>query len=211
MPGPINLLYEDAPEGVKRNPYKVPNPKDLQQLARKVAQGEKLRGAVDIVFCSDEKVRALNKAYRKLDKVTDVLSFEWHEEDFAGEIFIATAQTERQAPRFNNNYPNELRRVVVHGMLHLCGYDHLKTGERNIMRAREDFYLGTVAAGETSGRKKTSSGRTAAKKPVAKATAPRVGKTRKTASATPGKSSPKTTSTPRQARIVAAVRPPKSA
>jgi probable rRNA maturation factor len=142
MPGPIALLYEDAPPGVKVNPYKVPNSKDLAQLARQVAKGEKLQGAVDIVFCSDEKVRELNKAYRKLDKVTDVLSFEWHEDDFAGEIFIATAQTQRQAPRFNNNYSNELRRVVVHGMLHLCGYDHLKAGERHIMRAKEDFYLG---------------------------------------------------------------------
>jgi probable rRNA maturation factor len=141
---PISLLYEDAPDGVKVNPYKVPNSKDLQQLARKVAHGEKLKGAVDIVFCSDEKVRQLNKAYRKLDKVTDVLSFEWHEDDFAGEVFIATAQTQRQAPRFNNNYPNELRRVVVHGMLHLCGYDHLKPGERHIMRAKEDFYLGVA-------------------------------------------------------------------
>ncbi len=139
----ITLHYEDAPEGAKKNPYKVPNPKDLLEVARRVAQGEKLKGGVDIVFCSDEKVRELNKAYRKLDKVTDVLSFEWHEEDFAGEIFIATAQTERQAPRFKNNYSNELRRVVVHGMLHLCGYDHLKTGERTVMRAKEDFYLKT--------------------------------------------------------------------
>lgn len=144
MPGPISLLYEDAPAGMKKNPYKVPNPGDLAGLARRVAKGEGLEGAVDIVFCSDEKVRALNKAYRKLDKVTDVLSFEWHEEDFAGEIFIATAQTERQAPRFKNNYSNELRRVVVHGMLHLCGYDHLKTGERHVMRAKEDFYLAPV-------------------------------------------------------------------
>lgn len=138
---PISLHYEDAPAGVKKNPYKVPNPKELLEVARRVAKGEKLQGAVDIVFCSDEKVRELNKAYRKLDKVTDVLSFEWHEEDFAGEIFIATAQTERQAPRFKNNYSNELRRVVVHGMLHLCGYDHLKSGERTVMRAKEDFYL----------------------------------------------------------------------
>jgi probable rRNA maturation factor len=143
---PISLLYEDAPAGAKKNPYKVPNAKDLQQLARKVAQGEALQGAVDIVFCSDEKVRELNKAYRKLDKVTDVLSFEWHEDDFAGEIFIATAQTERQAPRFKNNYFNELRRVVVHGMLHLCGYDHLKTGERKVMREKEDFYLASTSA-----------------------------------------------------------------
>ncbi len=150
---PISFLYEDAPAGAKTNPYKVPDPKGLQQLARKVARGENLQGAVDVVFCSDAKVRELNKAYRKLDKVTDVLSFEWHEEDFAGEVYIATAQVERQAPRYHNDYLNELRRVVVHGMLHLCGYDHIKTGERRVMRAKEDFYLGVEApqAGASSG------------------------------------------------------------
>jgi len=148
MSAPISFLYEDAPEGAKENPYKVPDSKGLQKLARKVAQGETLQGAVDVVFCSDAKVRELNKAYRKLDKVTDVLSFEWHEEDFAGEIYIATAQVERQAPRYNNDYVNELRRVLVHGMLHLCGYDHIKPGERRVMRAKEDFYLG-VRAPET--------------------------------------------------------------
>jgi probable rRNA maturation factor len=153
---PISFLYEDAPKGVKLNPYKVPNSKDLQKLARKVAEGEKLQGGIDIVFCSDEKVRELNKAYRKLDKVTDVLSFEWHEDDFAGEIFIATAQTQRQAPRFNNNYENELRRVVVHGVLHLCGYDHMKTGERNIMRAKEDFYLGVEVGAAGKGAQASS-------------------------------------------------------
>lgn len=144
-------MYEDAPAGVKVNPYKVPNARELQQLARKVAHGEKLQGAVDVVFCSDAKVRDLNKAYRKLDKVTDVLSFEWHEEDFAGEIYIATAQVERQAPRYHNDYVNELCCVLVYGMLHLCGYDHIKTGERLVMRAKEDFYLGVAPeAGEAS-------------------------------------------------------------
>jgi probable rRNA maturation factor len=134
--GPIALLYEDGFKGAK-----VPRPLELSRLARRVAQGEKLPGRVEIVFCSDEKVRALNKAYRKLDKVTDVLSFGWDEEDFAGEIFIAVDQVKYQAPRFNNNYFNELRRVVVHGMLHLCGYDHMKTGERRVMREKEDLYL----------------------------------------------------------------------
>jgi probable rRNA maturation factor len=170
---PISLLYEDAPPGVKVNPYKVPNSKDLQKLARKVAESEKLQGGIDIVFCSDEKVRELNKAYRKLDKVTDVLSFEWHEDDFAGEIFIATAQTKRQAPRFNNNYENELRRVVVHGVLHLCGYDHMKTGERNIMRAKEDFYLGVGVGATVKGTKAASK---TAKLPVAAGKASRAKK-----------------------------------
>jgi probable rRNA maturation factor len=104
---------------------------------------------VEIAFCADETVRALNKRHRKLDKVTDVLSFAWDpeegEEDFAGEIYIANTQAKRQAPRFNNNYFNELRRLVVHGMLHLCGHDHMKAGERARMRALEDRYLAAAA------------------------------------------------------------------
>jgi probable rRNA maturation factor len=175
MPGPITLHYEDAPAGAKKNPYRVPDPRGLTALARKVATLEKLQGAVDIVFCSDEKVRELNKAYRKLDKVTDVLSFEWHEDDFAGEIFIATAQTERQAPRFKNNYPNELRRVVVHGMLHLCGYDHLKSGERTVMRAKEDLYLGLTEIPPKQPPKKAATG----KPGPAKSTSKKSVKTRK--------------------------------
>jgi probable rRNA maturation factor len=124
----------------------VPRPGDLKKLAEAVAKGEGLAGAVEIAFCADETVRALNKRHRKLDKVTDVLSFEWGEEDFAGEIYVANPQAKRQAPRFNNNYFNELRRLVVHGMLHLCGHDHMKPGERARMRALEDRYLAVPSA-----------------------------------------------------------------
>jgi probable rRNA maturation factor len=133
MAGQIALLYEEG--------FKVPRPADLSRLAKAVARGEKLKGRVDLVFCSDEKVREMNKAYRGLDKVTDVLSFEWHEDDFAGEIFIACPQTQRQAPRYNNTFYQELRRLVVHGMLHLCGHDHMKAGERKVMRELEEKYL----------------------------------------------------------------------
>ncbi|MCD6023569.1 MAG: hypothetical protein K0Q91_485 [Fibrobacteria bacterium] len=133
MAGQIALLYEDG--------QKAPRPLELSRLAKSVAKGENLKGRVEIVFCSDETVRARNKEYRGLDKVTDVLSFEWGEEDFAGEIFIASPQAKRQAPRWNNTYYNELRRLIVHGMLHLCGHDHMKAGERRTMREKEDFYL----------------------------------------------------------------------
>jgi len=197
MTGPINLLYEDAPEGTRVNPYKVPDPVGLRRLARKVAQGEGLRGGVDIVFCSDAKVRALNKAYRKLDKVTDVLSFEWHEEDFAGEVYIATAQVKRQAPRFNNNFSNELRRVVVHGVLHLCGHDHMKAGERRVMRAREDHYLGlpAVPAKATGSAKAVGSTKASVRR-----AASRGAEARKTASAAPRKSLSKSPSKSRKKR-----------
>ncbi len=120
---------------------KVPRRNDLLKLARRVVRGEKLKGQVNIVFCPDSHVRTLNRQYRGLDRVTDVLSFGWEEPDFAGEVFISNAQAKRQFKRFKNTYFEELRRLVVHGLLHICGYDHLKTRDRLIMRKKEDFYL----------------------------------------------------------------------
>jgi probable rRNA maturation factor len=156
----ISLLFEEG--------QSVPRPADLRRLAARVAKGEKLPGAVEIAFCADATVRALNKRHRKLDKVTDVLSFEWNEPDFAGEIYIAVPHAKDQAPRFNNNFFNELRRLVVHGMLHLCGHDHMKAGERARMRALEDAYLAAPRATKATPAKKPLKKRVSAKKPAPK-------------------------------------------
>jgi probable rRNA maturation factor len=96
---------------------------------------------VNLVFCENDYIRDLNRRFRKLDKVTDVLSFTYSEPDVFGEIYIATLKAKTQAPRWKNSYYNELRRLVVHGSLHLAGFDHLTVPERKVMRAREDAYL----------------------------------------------------------------------
>lgn len=103
-----------------------------------------MTGTVNVVLCSDERVRGLNYEFRKLDKVTDVLSFEWNVDGILGEIYLAEDQIRKQAPRFHNTYKAELRRMLVHGILHLCKYDHMKPAERNKMRAREEQILGTL-------------------------------------------------------------------
>ena len=120
---------------------RVPHPRTLSRLAAQVARSEKLTGDVNLVFCSDEKIRELNRKFRGLNRITDVLSFSWEEPDFAGEVYIANPQALRQASRWNNSYFNELRRLSVHGMLHLCGYDHVKPRDRAKMRHAEEKYL----------------------------------------------------------------------
>ena len=120
---------------------KIPRRDELLKLAKRVVKSEKLEGKVNVIFCPDRKVRTLNREYRGLDRVTDVLSFGWEEPDFAGEVFIANPQAKRQCKRFNNSYFNELRRLIVHGLLHICGYDHMKIKDRLIMRKKEEFYL----------------------------------------------------------------------
>jgi probable rRNA maturation factor len=115
--------------------------KSFEWLALRILEAEGQSGLVNIVLASDSEVRALNRTYRRLDKVTDVLSFEWHEKEMLGEIYIAEAQTKRQAVAYGVSYRAELKRLIIHGVLHLCGYDHLKPAERAVMRKREDFFL----------------------------------------------------------------------
>lgn len=125
----------------------VPHPKELSRLAATVLRAElggskkKGRGLVNLVFCENAYIRDLNRRFRKLDKATDVLSFIYDEEDVFGEIYIATAKARKQAPRWKNSFYDELRRLVVHGALHLAGYDHMNAKDRALMRSREDRYL----------------------------------------------------------------------
>jgi probable rRNA maturation factor len=143
-------LSKPRVELIASGPIKVPRPRALAALARKVLADEKVGGRINLVFCEDKVVRDLNRRYRKLDKVTDVLSFVYADspddpvpdpEEVYGEIFVATAQAKRQAPRWKNTFFEELRRLVVHGSLHLAGYDHIRKRDRDVMRPKEDYYL----------------------------------------------------------------------
>jgi probable rRNA maturation factor len=142
-------------------PFTLPNPVALKSLIRRVVRGEGklLKAPINLVLGDDALVRQLNREHRGLDKVTDVLSFHYGESDLLGEIYVALPQTQRQAPRWKNSFENELNRVVVHGLLHLAGYDHHAPGERAIMRAREDHYLQTPEKKPLKSAKKRTSPR----------------------------------------------------
>ncbi|GEM_PF-1003098 len=109
--------------------------------AAKTAIAKTAARTVNLVFCDNAYIRDLNKRFRKLDKATDVLSFIYDDEEVFGEIYIATLKAQKQAPRWKNSFYDELRRLVVHGSLHLAGFDHMNAKDRKAMRAREDLYL----------------------------------------------------------------------
>ncbi len=95
---------------------------------------------VNAVFCSDYKIRKLNRQYRELDKPTDVLSFPFEDDDLLGEIYISLQRADIQSRRFGLTYEEEVVRLFVHGFLHLLGYRHKLAEERTIMEAREEHY-----------------------------------------------------------------------
>jgi len=94
---------------------------------------------VSIAFISDSEMRKLNKRYRGIDKTTDVLSFSG-EEKFLGEIIISYAQIKRQAKELGNKPKDELIFILVHGLLHLLGYDDkTEKGRLEMIRLGDEF------------------------------------------------------------------------
>jgi len=91
-----------------------------------------------IAFVSDLKMRELNRKFRAKNSTTDVLSFPFEADEFdletnnLGDIVISVEQAERQARENNLTIENEIKQLILHGILHLCGYDHeTDTGEMN--------------------------------------------------------------------------------
>ena len=94
---------------------------------------------VSIAFVGDNEIRKLNKIYRKIDKATDVLSFAG-EYDFLGEIVIDYAQIKRQAKEFKKKVDEELIFILIHGLLHLIGYDDkTEKGRQEMIGLGEQF------------------------------------------------------------------------
>jgi probable rRNA maturation factor len=113
----------------KQRQYKI-NRKSVESLCSALLQvlGQPDK-AVSIVFITPREIRSLNSSYRKRDYATDVLSFSYGPVEvegvpFLGEIFIAPDVAVKQAARFRTSSERELRKLLVHAILHLMGYDH---------------------------------------------------------------------------------------
>jgi len=118
----------------------ISNLPDLRKVALRVLRAEGATGPVDIVFQEPEAQRALNLSWRGLDRTTDVLSFPYEEPDLFGELYIDPVLAAEQAVRYRHSLHREMRRLIVHGCLHLCGHDHMTTAQRKGMRALENKY-----------------------------------------------------------------------
>ncbi|MFC1483109.1 rRNA maturation RNase YbeY [Candidatus Margulisiibacteriota bacterium] len=135
----LKVYYQ--PETISKDCTKI----DFKKIAENVLQGEgKNSKRIHLIVTDDAFVRDLNKRYRKLDKTTDVLAFPFNEKQFLGEIYISAEQVKRQASHYKTTFTNEMLRVFIHGILHLCGYDHKKEKQRVVMRKKEIAYLKQV-------------------------------------------------------------------
>ena len=116
---------------------------------------------VSVVFTDDEGIWELNRDYRGVDRPTDVLSFALNEgdepevvggpdENLLGDIIISLETSNRQAEEFGHSPERELAYLTVHGMLHLCGYDHETDEEKVEMRQMEEEILAEIGIGRNA-------------------------------------------------------------
>ena len=106
------------------------------------AKYDKKIGEIAYIFCDDAKILEVNKTYLQHDYFTDIITFDYTEENkIAGDIFISLDTVKTNSEQFNTNYTEELHRTIIHGILHLCGINDKGPGEREIMEAAENKAL----------------------------------------------------------------------
>ncbi len=117
--------------------------RDTSAWIKRVAQGYGKRvGEVGYLFCDDEKILEVNREYLQHDYYTDIITFDYCEDDVLnGDIVISLDTVRSNAEQLGKDYDDELHRVIIHGILHLCGQNDKGPGEREQMEAAENQAL----------------------------------------------------------------------
>jgi rRNA maturation RNase YbeY len=108
-------------------------------------------GEITIVFCIDDYLLEINKTYLNHDFYTDIITFDYSGNDFvSGDLFISVDRVKDNAESFSVSFDNELKRVIYHGVLHLCGYKDKTEKDEKEMREKENFYMNQFVSRETN-------------------------------------------------------------
>ncbi|MBO8451768.1 MAG: rRNA maturation RNase YbeY [Bacteroidetes bacterium] len=110
---------------------------------RMVAESEVKRlGDISIIFCSDNYILDVNQRYLEHDYFTDIITFDYCEGDrLSGDLFISVDSVRENSLEYGTEFKDELNRVIVHGILHLIGYDDHTDEDVMTMREKENYYL----------------------------------------------------------------------
>ncbi|MBQ9451312.1 MAG: rRNA maturation RNase YbeY [Bacteroidales bacterium] len=110
----------------------------------KMVAGSEMRrlGAINIIFCSDNYILDVNMKYLQHDYFTDIITFDYCEGDvLSGDLFISIDSVRENALFYGTEFADELNRVMVHGLLHLIGYDDHTEADIAVMRQKENYYI----------------------------------------------------------------------
>lgn len=122
--------------------FELQNTEGVISWIEKVATLEKKRiNGISYIFCSDDYLHKLNVEYLNHDTLTDILTFPYNRSPLEGDIFISIDRVRDNANDLNIPFEDELHRVIIHGVLHLCGYLDETDEEEELMRKKEDEAL----------------------------------------------------------------------
>jgi rRNA maturation RNase YbeY len=122
------------------NEFELPNEDQIATWISQVILSEnKKEGEINYIFCDDEYLLNLNEQYLDHDTLTDIISFDYSVgNEIHGDIFISTERVLENAADFKVTFEEELQRVLVHGVLHYCGYKDKSEADEQLMRSKED-------------------------------------------------------------------------
>ena len=132
----VNLYYQKK--------FSLKNRSLLKSNITKIFKAEKIPFShVSIIFCSDKYLLGLNRDFLRHDFYTDIITFPLNElgTPVQAEIYISVDRVQDNAAQNGVSFSHEIKRVVYHGILHLCGFDDHSNAEKALMRQKEEYYL----------------------------------------------------------------------
>ena len=131
----INFNYETK--------FKLDNEQSILRWVSGVITSEGFKeDEINYIFCDDNYLHKLNVEFLSHDTLTDIISFDYSiGKNLQGDIFISIERVRDNAQDFEVSFESEINRVIVHGILHYCGYKDKSEEDANIMRGKENFYL----------------------------------------------------------------------
>ena len=139
MKKPVTIFFSYQFPG-----FRVRNATAVKRWLLDTFKNEKKKlSRINFIFCSDKFLLDINKKYLRHNFRTDIITFEYNKKKspVEGEIFISIERVKINSENYDTTFSNELHRVMIHGVLHLCGYKDKTVDEKSEIQKREDFFL----------------------------------------------------------------------
>jgi len=111
-------------------------------ISKTITEENCMEGEINYIFCSDDYLHKINLDFLNHDTLTDIISFDYSVgKELHGDIYISVDRVRENASGYNVMFEDEMARVIIHGILHYCGYKDKSESDEKLMRSKEDYYL----------------------------------------------------------------------
>ena len=128
--------------------FKLKNKTILKNwLLKSIGNEGKKAENINFIFCTDDYLLEINRKFLNRNTLTDVITFDYSEQEkvVSGEIYMSYQRIVDNATKYDQSVDNEINRVIIHGVLHLVGYDDNTENQKEIMTQKEDYYLSLLS------------------------------------------------------------------